>query len=475
MSSTMGPSGPGKTDETAVSSVLGAVLMFGLLVLALVMIQVRFVPVWDEDRESRHMDEVLGQFAALASDVDRQVQNDTTVSLADPVRLERSPGFRFFGGDRLPATLGFEAAAAGNGITLTSPRLTIFELNGQQLVAIADQSTWIPLDNVEDSYTDISNLRVLRVQIPWPGDPNDCNTDLVAVLHIRDVNGDELAKVVMTCHDGQGERTIVTQVFRRDTTAQGFSLVSGDTEAIFQNADADYFFIDLMRPDLLLGPVLAAMDGPLSMDMENLGLAASYILVFDDSTGGTVGGGGRLVGRTVSPYPETPTVYGGGKLVFASNNQRFVPQEYVFEHGAVLRVQPDGAAMVVPPRLEVSPTTSQTRIEWDLPSLKGATQSLAGATAATVSSDRTGGGLTMLAGAATLTIGIATEYPDAWKAFLDRELVESGLTPSQYSVVAGATLVTLTILGQDNLDPDLDDLLLEFGQADIDLDLSASG
>jgi hypothetical protein len=452
--------------------------MFGLLVLTLVMIQVQFVPVWDEDREAKHMDEVLGQFAHLASDVDRQVQNDTTVSLADPVQLDRSPGFRFFGGEGLPGTLAFEAASAGSGVSLSSPRLTIFEQNGQQLVAVADQASWIPLDNVNDAYTDISNLRVLRVQIPWPADPNDCDTDLVAILHIRDAVGDELAKVIFTCHDGQGERSINTAVFRRETTADGFSQVSGDTEAIFQNADAEFFYIDVMRSELLLGPVLAAMTGPLSMDMEDLGLSALYVLVYDDSTGGTLGGGGSLVGQTVEPYPATPTLYGGGRLVFTAHNQRFVDQQYVFEHGAVLRVQADGAAMVVPPRFEVSPTTQQTRIEWDLPSLLGATQSLGGATAATVSSDRAGAGLTMLAGAATLTVDIPTAYPDTWKAFFDREMLESGLTLTpdpQYSVVANVASVTLTVLGTDTLDPDLDDLLLEFGQADIDIDLTASG
>lgn len=462
-------------DDPAVSTVLGAVLMFGLLVLTLVMVQSEFVPVWDEDREARHMDEVLAQFAQLASDVDRQVQNDTTVSLADPIQLDRSPGFRFFAGAQLPGTLAFEAASAGTGVTLSSPRLTIFEQNGQQLVAIADQSSWVPLDNVNDAYADITNLRVLRVQIPWPQDPNDCDTDLVAILHIRDAVGDELARVILTCHDASSERSINTGVFRRETTATGFSQVSGDTEAIFQNADADFFYIDLMRSELLLGPVLAAMTGPLSMDMEDLGLDASYILVFDDSTGGTVGGGGSLVGRTVSPYPASPTLYGGGRLVFTGHNQRYVEQQYVFEHGAVLRVQPDGAAMVVPPRLEVSPTTLQTRIEWDLPSLQGATQSLGGAAAATVSSDRSGSGLRMLAGAATLVLDIPTGHPAAWKAFLDREMLESGLTPSQYSVVANAGSVTLTVLGTDNADPDLDDLLLEFAQADIELDLTASG
>lgn len=464
----------GPQDEAGVSTVLGAVLMFGLLVLTLATIQVEFVPVWDEDREARHMDEVLGQLSQLASDVDRQVQNDTTVSLAETVRLDRAAGFRFFSTSGMPGVLSFEAAAASTGVALTSPRLTVFEMNGDQLVALVDQGSWTPLDNDEDTYADVVNVRVLRVQIPWPADPNECDTDLVAILHVYDVNDAELAKVVFTCHDSSSERSINTAVYHRDSTGVGFGLVSGDTEAIFQNADADYFFIDVMRGELLFGPVLASMTGPLTFDMEDLGLAASYVLVYDDSSGGTIGGGGTLVGREISPYPDTPTLYDGGRLVFSANNQHYVNQQYVFEHGALLRIQSDGAAIVVPPRLEISPTTTATHVEWDLPSLQGAEQALAGATIATVSSDRSGPGLSMLAGAAELTFDIPTAYPAAWEAFLARELLESGLASGEYTLSSDTDSVSLTIEGTD-ADPDVDDILLEFAQADIELDFTASG
>jgi hypothetical protein len=463
----------GARDE-GVSTVLGAVLMFGLLVITLVTIQTRFVPVWDEDREAAHMDEVLGQFARIASDVDRQVRNDTTVSVADPVRLGRSPGFRFFGGSAAPATLAFQAPAAGSGVALASERLTVYERNGEQLVALVDPSAWIPLDNHEDAYADIQRLRVLRVQIPWPTEPNDCDTDLVATLAIRDALGAEMARIVMTCHDAVSERSISTAVFRRSSATGPFSQVSGDTEAIFQNAEADFFYVDLMRSELLLSPILASMRPPLSMEMTDQGLAASYVLVYDDASGGTVGGGGNLVGQAVAPYPETPTLYGGGALVLRSLNQRFVDQSYVFEHGGVLRVQAEGAVMAVPPRFEVRPTSLATRIDWDLPSLRGVTQALAGASSATVTSDRSGPGLQMLAGAASLTLDVPTAHPAAWEAFFERELEESGLAASAYEVAADDDSVTVRLHGA-SADPDVDDLLLSFSQADIDIDLSSSG
>jgi hypothetical protein len=462
-------------DERAVSTVLGAVLLFGLFIITLVTVQVKFVPVWDEDREARHMDAVLEQLSQFTSDLDRQVENGTGSSLSDPLRLEREAGFRFFsGGDGLPASVAYTAAASGSGVSLSSPRMTVLEQNGLALTAIADSSAWIDLDNVDDEYSDIEDLRVLRVRIPWPADTNDCNTDLVAILHIYDVANQELARVTHTCHDSSSERSIETEIFYRDDTASAFQEVSGDTEAIFQNADAEYFYIDLLRSELLLEPVLASLDGPLRLQMEDLGLDASYVLVFDDSTGGTIGGGGTLVGRTVSPYPATPTEYEGGTLVFSSSNQEFVEQQYVVEHGAILRVQSDGAAMVVAPRFDIQPTVSQTRIDWNLPTLTGVSQTLSGTTLATLTSSRSGDSFSILAGAAELTLVLPTDYPDAWQTFFERELVEAGLTSAEYSFPSVAGAVSLTITGTSS-DPLDDDLLLEFVQADLDIDLATSG
>lgn len=460
-------------DAPAVSTVLGAVLMVGLFVITLVTIQAEFVPVWDEDREARHMDEVLGQLAQFTSDLDRQIQNDTSASLADPLRLERRGGFSFFRGDRLPATIAFEAAASGSGVSLSSPRLTVYERNGESLTAIADSSAWIPL--VDDEYLDVANVDVLRVRIPWPADTNDCNTDLQAILHFYDANDEEHARVIHTCHDASSERAINTGIFYREEVTDGFSQVSGDTEAIFQNADADFFYIDLMRDDLLLEPVLAALEGPFRIELDDLGLDASYVLVYDDSSGGTIGGGGSLVGQVVQPYPSTPTEYEGGKLVFSAGNQHFVDQQYVVEHGAVLRVQSDGAAIVVPPRFDLSPTSTQTRIAWNLPTLQGTTQNLAGTTMASLLSDR-GSGFSMLASAYEVTIELPTEHPSAWQAFFERELVEAGLDASDYEFPTPSTpgAIALRVIGSSTSTTD-DDLLLEFGQADLTVDLATSG
>lgn len=466
---------PLRKDERAVSTVLGAVLLFGLLIVTLVTVQVEFVPVWDEDREARHMDEVAGQLSQFASDLDRQVENATSSSLSDPLRLEREAGFRFFSsGDGLAANVGFTAATTGAGVSLSSPRMTILEQNGRELTAIADSSAWIDLDNVDDDYSDITDLRVLRVRIPWPSDTNDCNSALVAILHIYDIVGDELARVVHTCLDTSGERSIETEIFYREDTASAFTEVSGDTEAIFQNADAEYFYIDLMRSELLLAPVLSSLNGPLSMQMEDLGLEAGYVLVFDDSTGGTQGGGGTLVGRTVSPYPSSATEYEGGTLVFTSSNQEFVEQQYVVEHGAVLRVQSEGAAIVVAPRFDVQPTSSQTRIDWNLPTMQGVSQTLAGSSLATLTASRAGESFSILAGAAQITLELPTAYPDAWRTFFERELTEAGLTSAEYSFPSVAGAVALTITGTSS-NPADDDLLLEFVQADIDVDLATSG
>jgi hypothetical protein len=462
-------------DQQAVSTVLGAVLMFGLLITTLVVVQLEFVPVWDEERESNHMDDLLGELVVMKSDMDRQVGNVSAIAIADRLSLERAAGFRFFQTQRLPAELDFVGPTTGTGVEIAADSLTILELDGRELAALGEAGSWVPLDGSDDEYEDVVGLRVLRVQIPWPAAPNTCDTDKIAVLHVEDADGDELAKANLICHDGQGERTIRTEVYRRDTEAEAFEQVTSDTEAIFQNADADYFYADLLDPALLFDVVLESLEAPLFLWMEDLGLDASYILVFDDASGATSGGGGVVAGQTISPYPATPTAYEGGSLVVTADNTRFPDQTYVLEHGAVLRVQGGTAVVAVAPRFDVVPTATQTIVEWDLPSLQGPSRSLAGAGSATVLLDRAATGLQMRATTAQLVLTIPTAYPAAWGAYLGQEFAEADLTdPGEFELDVLSDAVVVTIHGTSS-SATTNDVFLAFTQADIGIDIRTLG
>lgn len=465
-------------DDRGISNVLGAILMFALFVVTLITVQVRYVPVWDENREVRFTDRVQGQLALLKSDLDRQVDNRTDVPVTEPLSLGMESGFSFFRGARLAGTATFLSTVGSGAVTFQSPHLTILQQNGKSFLGLVDPTGWVPLDNSGDEYQSVASVRVLRVQIPWPSNTNDCDTDITAVLHVSDSAGDELAKAEMTCHDSSSERTIRTSIWRRDTVSSPWEEVSSDVEAIFQGADADFFYVDLLEPALLFDVVLAGLDTPLILSMEKLGLAANYILVYDDTSGGTNGGGsGATPGLEVDNYG--PATFTSGAIQVETNNERFVDQTFILEHGAILVDQAGDAAMLVPPLMQFTDSGDQAILEWTLPSLDGSTQALSGADSVSVIADPSGERFELRAVGSQFIIDIPSNHPEVWEDFLRRSLrdvgfVESPAAGAEFDIVTDADSCTLTLDGED-LDPDADDLLLDLTQASIGLELQASG
>ena len=183
-----------RRDEAAVSTVLGAVLVFGLLVLTLVTIQVKFVPVWDRDREADLMETVSQQMATLKSDADRQADNRTSVPVTDPLTLGTGGGFGFFRGTELPGALRYEPPAAGGGFTVTASQANLLARNGRSIYAGTETWTQIAGDSV-DAVGEVDHLR-LRVETPAAWDTGDSVT-----LTVTDFNGAYAGKFVLTAID----------------------------------------------------------------------------------------------------------------------------------------------------------------------------------------------------------------------------------------------------------------------------------
>ncbi len=465
-----------RPGEQAVSTVLGAVLMFGLFFLTLVMVQVRFVPVWDEDREARHMDEVLGEMAQVKSDLDRQVDNRTDVAIKDPLVLEREPGFRLFRSASQAAELGFEPGDAGGGVLLSSPRLTVLVSGGRSFYGITDPSNWAIIDGTADTYLDIEGVRALRLRILLPPTLTYYTDGDNALLDMYDSSGTHFGQAVVTFRDLPSEWALQVQIYA-DTDSDGAvdDEVSSDLEAFFQQTGSlQYMYIDLLDPSLLFDAILASGDGPLEMRLTRNGLEADYVVVYDAAGGGGVGTSGGAIGLILEPYAPAP--YEGGLLRFSANNQQFVAQDYVIEHGAVLRVQPDGAVMAVEPNFAVTRGTVQTRLDWALPSLLGVGQQLGGTHSASVSLDPSGSRDSFEGTAYSFTLSIPSAYPSPWEAFLDRELREAGLseTAGDYTLTSDADSADLTLTGLDT-STTVDDLFVVFHQAEITVDLATTG
>jgi hypothetical protein len=424
----------GARDE-GISSVLGAVLVFGLLIITLVTIQIRFVPVWDRDREAEHMTAVGNQLAQVKSDLDRLADNRTSVPVSDPLALQVEQGFRFFRGPTPPSELVMAPAGAGEGITVGAFQAHVLEVNGRQI--FAGSETWTQVVQ-GDTITNVGPVQNLRVRILNPANWN--TGDSVSVV-ITDALGHYAGKFVITNTD-HGE----TFRLRYETYAATSSTVpiSQWDEDHDKGSPPTYIYIDLLEKRYQFDQVLASSTAPSTLTLNRNNLNADYTAAYTQVTpsGGStqVGGSGRLV----APFAQTLP---SGRLILASHNQRYVDQTYVVEHGAVILAQSDGAAMFVPPSMAVRLVGGIVDVRWIVPGIQGTPTTLSGPATASLSM-APGSPATFLATLPRLDVTLSTQHGTVWAQYWTTLLQGAGLTyGTQFTVGSNTTAATLTVFG----------------------------
>ena len=463
------PWGPRRPDDAGISSVLGAILVFGVLVVTLVTIQVRFVPRWEEDREGQHMDDLANQLAIVKSDLDRLATNATHGTVTDPISPQPGGGgFRFF---RTTASSGggaeFEPAGAGGGLVLASPALRVQVRDGEELFGLEEDWQAIPSDDV---VTDIQKVRHLRVRVDVSAlDQGDDGA--TATLSILDANNAFAGKVVITYFWQASESRLQAVSFNPSDQE-----VSRTEEAFFHNSGLDHMYIDLLDDSLLFDDILAAAAKPMTLELSTNGLDADYTVVFTDGGGGS-GGTGAGGGLIVPNYSDTLT---SGSLSLRTGYQQLPDLTYVLEHGAVLAVQSDGAAMAIPPSLFVAATPQQAVFDLTLPGLDGSTAGFSGSRTLSLVASSTGERTQFEALAARFSITLPSAYPDVWASYLEAALEGAGLSddgPSpQFTITPSPAAVQLDLFGPTSAPSDTtEDLVLRLQYAAIDLTLRPTG
>lgn len=458
---------PGRSpDEAAISSVLGAILLFGLFVVTMVTVQVQFVPRWEEEREARHVDQVVGQLGLFKSDADRLVTNATQGGITTPLTLGATQGFTFFRSANVARSeIGFTPSASGDGLGLASPLLRIQTRDGNEFYGLGEQWTTIPTAGTLDDIAKVKHLRVRVDMIPGNFDEGDSST-----LSVYDSSGSFAGKVVVTFRDFPSEQALEVTVYNAQNTQ-----ISSGLEAFFQQTQVEYFYLDLLDDELLFGDVLAAADKPMELRLANNGLASEYTVVFTDSTGSSSGGaaGGLLVPNYASTLPS-------GALALRAGYQHLPDQTFILEHGAILVVQADGAAMLVPPNLGLAAGRTQLVVDWVVPGLAGPEAGLGGSRAVTMVAHAQGSSTQIEALAARLSFTIPTEYPEVWEAYLTDALELAGLTDAapdpQYTITLAANAVQLDLFGPISAPADTtEDIFLRYQQSSLNLLLVPSG
>jgi hypothetical protein len=475
-----------RRDERAVSSVLGAILMFGLLVLTLVLVQTRFVPVWEKQREEDGMMLLAGQAAAIKSDLDRLASNQTSVPLSDPVTLLPQQGFTFFTTKTLPGTATFAPAAAGTGFSLVSNPLTILQQGGTPLYALNEDWTTFLVGQSKTNVQDIVHLR-LRIN-----DPTDADGSLT--LTMTNAAGSicygRLEILVQTLIGS--DRNVQISVFGAtappSASCNATPITIHNEDAKKQTAPA-FTYVDAFDPELQFGPVMAAATYPLTVSLAGSGtlpntpVPSSATIVYDDASGTRVGASGIPTNYN--------TVFPSGTLSVGRTNNQFPAQTYTVEYGAVILDQPDGSAMAVPPAFHIASSQRQTGLDWSFAALSGSSNSVTGGRSATTVFTPTGARTALEAVAPQIAFTLSTTHGALWKSYWDQTLQLAGLTPGSYTPVAPclvltpgpqyrvdvtATSATLTVFGPCPAAGDTtNDLSLTFQQAAVNVVLRPSG
>jgi hypothetical protein len=457
-------SGPVREDEAALSSVLGAILLFGLLVSTLVTVQVQYVPVWDHQREGRLMDEMAGQLSRLQADLVHQVEDRTGGPAMTPLPLAPPSGFRFFTGSTDPGVLEFQPPAAGAGLTLSTVRLTLLDQSGADLYVLSED--WKPI--VTGSFVpDIESIDHLRLRV---SDAHLLADHASVTLTLKDDQGQYAGKLVLIKFRDQDEYQLRTTVYSAASQTVPITQVQDAWKKTTRTEPT--FYLDVLDPQLGFTAVLAAASKPLNLTWASTMPTAVASLVHTSASTGSSGISGLVV-------PQYSHLTGSGRLAAARENQQFPAQRYVLEYGALIVEQGDGAAMVAPPAFSVRTLPGQVAVSWSVPELVGTPASAEGSRAAQVAAAPLGPRVAMRAFAPHLNFTLTTEHGDVWAAYWEQTLRDAGLGApgGQYAITRTATSAKLQVFGPVSapLDTATDDLFLQFHDATLALSLLPSG
>jgi hypothetical protein len=428
-------------EEEGVSVVVGAILMVGILVATLITVRLNYVPIWEQSREAEHALAVITQLASLRSQLDMHLDNSSGFPFAQTITMGGTASSSFSPPDA-PDSLAFRPGV--RSFNISSNKMLIFSTNG----------------------TDVSGLNQT-----WVGIPTATQVDGVLSVQALSLRVDlldktkENKKVTITITDGNGNSAGSFEFFvsRTNPDLVAISRTKDSTGATvtespqaFHNSDVFApYYVDVLDPKLKFHNLLAGAKKPLSLSLRHdPGMPASYAIAFTKQAadGSPVPSG--TGGQVEAPFFRT---YTSGSIVYTSNTNFYVPQEFTIANGAMVLKQPDGAVFRVDPAFSAARSGSFTVISLAIPSLSGNEALLSGGAKSATVYTRAVSQTTITAQAPRLFFTITTDYPTLWGDFIRAQLEGAGLgslgSQPQFSIttVAGTPgSVTVNIFGTDS-------------------------
>jgi hypothetical protein len=457
----------GETD--AVSVIIGALLLLGLVVAAMVTVRVSYQPQWDADAEADASRTVERQMLAIKAANDRLVENQaagTPTTLPLSLGRERSSFFSTTGG--VANTVEF--LATENPIRIQTDELLILQQNTTSFIGLDEQWQTITGSSVDD----IQEVQSLRLRLQSVDSRNDGDA---VVLTLRDQAGlqtGQLRVYVGTHPSGFNINIEVTDATGQELFDQGIGFFGQDPQTPF--------WVDVLHPDYRFDKLIAASDKPaeLFLALANVGsgannrdLSAEFAITYREAseTGEVVVGGGGL---RILNFDQS---YSGGSLTYFSKNSRFPDQEFSLDNGALVLSQPGGKVFRAPPNVNIVQVGQTTAISLNIPSLAGEGRAISASHTIGVQSTPLAP-VTLIGLARDLNFTIGTDHPELWVPYLAEQLQDANLTAGanpgegEYWIGTGNGTVLLQLYGTSP-DPDELDVQVSFKQSTITTRLEA--
>ncbi len=309
-------------DNSAVSTVVGATLLLGLLIAVAAFVSVYYVPSWVADDEARHAQDVFVDFSAIPGHIDELVLANNTDAVSRQ-RIELGCG----------------------GIPIVSPGMSWGSLGAvpQEGDFTVKADVWtenITKNVTSDNFTD--------------GCVNITNISSVSkfYIYIENLGNDDTIFINLTNQENQSGRA---EIHVEDGKCCTISTWGGDGNKIL-----DELLItthpDLLHPVNIMSPcygfskVLSDADIPYNITMRAEPSWSSSNIRYEIEY--------YEYNKTIEPYIKTSN----GTMVYRSMNRYFLDQQFIYQNGAVFLCQPPDASMRIAPDITIEDVGNHTYV-----------------------------------------------------------------------------------------------------------------
>jgi len=314
-----GGSGGIFSDNNAVSTVVGAILILGLIVLCIAFVEVHYVPSWGADDEARHLRDVFVDFSTVPSRIDTLVlSNDTDTVSKQRIRLGvgdmplMAPGKSWGTIGAVPREGNFRVEA------------NVWRVNTTRNGTLFHNFTDDGLNIINVSSISVVDIHLLKT----------ASDSWIYINLTKQGNQSGGARINYT-----GNKLTITTLGDDDKI----------TDKMVINRDIDLtssgpgYNIDLLNPCYGFSKVLSDTKVP-------------YNLTITNSTGVNGWYHTDYYNLTRKEYSITSN----GTLIYKSMNRYFLDQKFIYQNGAVFLCQPPDASMRIAPTFTIENVTNES-------------------------------------------------------------------------------------------------------------------